>query len=238
MLLFYVRHGDPIYNPDSLTPLGKRQAEAVAKRLSLYGIDEIYASTSNRAIMTATPTSEILRKDITKLDFCNEGYAWRNFTIIDAKGNQTWAYQDANIAELFVSEDIYKLGDRWYEHPYLTKYEFRDWYLKYKPEMDEFLLTLGFKRNEESKNYEVVKENSKRIALFAHEGFGMIFLSYLLHIPYPMFCTHFGLNHSGMTVIHFDETKKNTIPRLLTISNDSHLYREGLPTTYNYKFKF
>ena len=50
MLLFYIRHGDPIYDPDSLTPLGLRQAEAVAKRLSLYGLDEIYASSSNRAM--------------------------------------------------------------------------------------------------------------------------------------------------------------------------------------------
>ncbi len=48
MLLYYIRHGDPIYNPDSLTLLGHRQAEAVAKRLSVHVIDEIYASTSNR----------------------------------------------------------------------------------------------------------------------------------------------------------------------------------------------
>ena len=64
MIFYYVRHGDPIYDPDSLTPLGKRQAEAVAKRLSVYGLDEIYASTSNRAILTATPTAEILKKEI------------------------------------------------------------------------------------------------------------------------------------------------------------------------------
>ena len=31
MKLYLVRHGDPIYNPDSLTPLGERQAEAVSK---------------------------------------------------------------------------------------------------------------------------------------------------------------------------------------------------------------
>ena len=30
MLFYYVRHGDPIYTPDSLTELGHRQAEAVA----------------------------------------------------------------------------------------------------------------------------------------------------------------------------------------------------------------
>ena len=45
MLLFYVRHGDPIYEPDQLTPLGHRQAESVARRLALFGVDEVYAST-------------------------------------------------------------------------------------------------------------------------------------------------------------------------------------------------
>ena len=33
MLLFYVRHGDPIYNPDSLTELGIKQAEALVIRM-------------------------------------------------------------------------------------------------------------------------------------------------------------------------------------------------------------
>lgn len=37
MLFYYIRHGDPIYDPDSLTPLGKRQAEALGKRLATHG---------------------------------------------------------------------------------------------------------------------------------------------------------------------------------------------------------
>ena len=56
MLFFYIRHGDPIYTPDSLTPLGKRQAEAVAKRLCLYGVDKVFASSSTRESMTSDPT--------------------------------------------------------------------------------------------------------------------------------------------------------------------------------------
>ena len=63
MILYYVRHGDPIYNPDSLTPLGQRQAEAVGKRLALYGIDEVYSSDSNRAMQTAEPTCQLLKKE-------------------------------------------------------------------------------------------------------------------------------------------------------------------------------
>ena len=32
MILFYIRHGEPIYNPDQLTPHGHEQAEALGKR--------------------------------------------------------------------------------------------------------------------------------------------------------------------------------------------------------------
>ena len=56
MIFYYVRHGDPIYDPDSLTELGHKQAAALAKRFTLTGLDEIYSSTSMRARMTAEPT--------------------------------------------------------------------------------------------------------------------------------------------------------------------------------------
>ena len=39
MLLYIIRHGDPIYHPDSLTPRGHLQAQAIAKRLARYGLD-------------------------------------------------------------------------------------------------------------------------------------------------------------------------------------------------------
>ena len=77
--------------------------------------------------------------------------------------------------------------------------------------------------------------NDRRIALFAHQGFGLAFLSSILDIPYPHFATHFDMQHSGMSVIYFDEKCPFTIPKLLQLSNDSHLYRQGLPTKYNYK---
>ncbi len=52
MLLYYIRHGDPIYAPDSLPPLGERRAEAVGRRLAVYGPDAVYTSPSNRARLT------------------------------------------------------------------------------------------------------------------------------------------------------------------------------------------
>ena len=81
MLFFYIRHADPIYNPDSLTPLGERQAEALAKRLYLYGIDKVYCSSSNRAMLTASPTCQLNKKELTVLDFANESHIWNDLTV-------------------------------------------------------------------------------------------------------------------------------------------------------------
>ena len=233
MLMFYVRHGDPIYSPDSLTPLGKRQAEAVAKRLALYGIDRIFASTSNRAVLTATPTSEYLKKEITQLDFCNEGHAWNYFTAKTENGDVFWASHIEKYARLFNSPEVRALGNRWYEHPEFADTMFQEGTEFINRETDKFLLELGYKHDRENGVYEALKPNNERIALFAHQGFGLAFLSSLLDISYPIFSTHFDITHTGLTVIDFGEKEGLAVPRILTLSNDSHLYREGLPTKYN-----
>lgn len=44
MLFYFIRHGNPIYDPDSLTEKGKEQAETLALRLERAGIDKIYRS--------------------------------------------------------------------------------------------------------------------------------------------------------------------------------------------------
>ena len=62
-------------------------------------------------------------------------------------------------------------------------------------------------------------------------------MSELLDIPFPYYATHFEMKHTGMTVISFDEGRRYSFdgyarPRVLTVSNDSHLYRDGIPTNH------
>lgn len=38
--------------------------------------------------------------------------------------------------------------------------------------------------------------------------------------------------HTGMTVIEFSKIDGVVIPKVLTLSDDSHIYKEGLPTHY------
>ena len=232
MIFYYVRHGDPIYNPDSLTPLGGLQADALAKRLSRYGIDEIFASSSNRARLTAEPTCKLLNKEMKILDWCNESYAWKDFSCADENGKETWAFHNHKMCELFVSDEVQRLGKEWYKHPAFAENNFEQGVKRVQSECDEFFASLGYEHNRETNTYTCVRENRNRVALFAHQGIGMIFLSSVLDIPYPLFCTHFDFGHSAVTAIEFSPYKGMAIPTVLQLSNDSHIYGEGLPTKY------
>ena len=238
MLFFYIRHGDPVYDPDSLTPLGERQAEALAKRLARYGIDEIYSSTSQRAKDTAKPTCEILKKDITELDWCNEKYAWNEFTVINDDQKQEWVFASNKCKKLFCNQEIKSLRNDWYEAPEFANYAFKDGVTRINREVDAFFNGLGYTHNRDEGVYISKENNEKRIALFAHQGFGMAFLSSVLDIPYPEFTLHFDLSHSSMTVLEFKDVDGVVIPKVLTLSNDSHLYGENLPTKYNNRIAF
>ena len=232
MLLFYVRHGDPIYSPDSLTPLGERQAEAVAKRLALYGIDKVYSSTSNRAKLTAKPTCEILKKTPELLDFANEAHAWAELTV-EIPGGKEWIFHSAKHRKLVNSEEFIALGHRWYDHPEFAGGRFESGINRIQKETDAFLASLGYEHIGRTGAYKVTADNKSRVAFFAHQGFGLAFLSAVLDIPYPQFCTHFDMTHTGVTVIQFTNEDGFSCPTILTLSSDSHLYREGLPTKYN-----
>lgn len=239
MIFYYIRHGDPIYKPDSLTALGNRQAEALAKRLALYGVDKIYSSTSNRAVMTARPTCELLKMEPELLEFAHESHAWDDFTIDKEDGiGRTWIFQVNKARETFCSKEIRALGDRWFDFPEFKKYNYEKGVNRIYNELDTFFESLGYVHIRYTGKYKVTNSNDQRIALFAHQGFGLAFLSCLLDIPYPMFCTHFDMCHSGLTVIEFREIEGYAIPKVLTLSSDAHLYREGLPTSYNNRLRF
>lgn len=232
MIFYYLRHGDPIYSPDGLTPLGTMQADALAKRLCRYGIDEIYSSSSNRAQLTAEPTCRILNKNMTILDWCNESYAWDEFSLNSDKG-RTWVFNIPEKKQILTSGEVNSLGQKWYTHPAFKEGNFERGLNRITKESDAFFTSLGYEHDHGGNIYRCVRENNSRVALFAHQGFGLIFLSCLLDIPYPLFCTHFDILTTGMTVIDFKPDDDGTvIPRVIQHSGDSHLYREGLPTVY------
>ena len=125
-----------------------------------------------------------------------------------------------------------KLGNEWYTHPYFENEKFGEGINRVNGEADKLLLSLGYRHDRERSGFIAENPNDKRIAIFAHEGVGMLFMSAITDIPYNDFCLRFCFGHTGMTVIEFSEKEGFCIPRVLQHSNDSHLYREGIETKY------
>lgn len=222
MLFIYIRHGEPIYDPDDLTELGIRQAEEVANFLEINGVDYIFSSTSNRAIQTALPTAKRLNREINYLDFANEKHAWENLTINTTSG-KVWLFQSQRIKELFHTQDIIDLGNNWYNHPAFVKEPFKKEMHRVKQESDAFFIRLGY-QNLGNGKYKVIHDNNDRVVMFAHQGFGYAFLSHVLNIPYPIMCTHFELGHAEITMISFHNEGGYSYPKVLSFSYGGHLH--------------
>lgn len=232
MILYYVRHGDPIYDPNQLTPLGERQAEAAAKRLAVHGIDKIFASPSNRARQTAQPLCDLMKQAPEILEWADEDLAFGDLRMVKEDGGYTWVFRHRQGRKQLNSNEVRTLGREWYTHPYFAGTKFGPGITRIQREADAFLASLGYRHDLENNCYYEERKNDDRVALFAHEGVGAAFLSCMLDVPYPIFSTRFDMTHTGVTVIEFQEQDGIVIPKVLTYSNDSHLYREGLPTRH------
>ena len=242
MLIFYVRHGDPIYEPDSLTPLGHRQAESVARRLALFGVDEVYASTSTRAMQTAQPLCELLHKELKTLEFMHEDHV-EPLRLREEGKKPIWIWTHPYYSQIFARRDVREMGDKWYTHPEFEAFHFEKVILPIQEQMDAFLASHGYEHDSDLGLYRVTERHyEKRIAIFAHENMGKVFMSHLLDIPYPYYTAHFDMKHAGVTVIRLDDGASapgDTVPReyararVLTLSNDAHLFRDGLPLVHS-----
>lgn len=231
MLLYIIRHGDPIYDPDSLTEKGKLQALAVGRRLSVHGLDQVFSSPMIRAQQTAQPTCELLHLTPQIEEWTSESLAWQDLSIpLGETGRRTWCFQVQNT--LYKTPEILALGDRWYEaEPFSLAPRAKEGYRRIQESSDEFTERLGYRR--EGMLYRAVRPNDQRVAVFCHQGFGTTWLSHLLAVPPPLFWASFDLNHSSVTILHFKNNPDGlTAPVCINLSDVSHLYGDRLPLQF------
>ena len=183
--------------------------------------------------MTAKPTCELLGKEMKILDWAHEARAWENTAFPTKDGSYTWSFFISEMVEQYNDSAMLALGREWYKHPCFTNTKMKDGLQWIDKEVDALFATLGYEHNREKGCYQIKDKNEKRIALFARQGFRLAFLSSLLCIPYPIFCTRFDISHSGVTVIHFPNDREVVYPKILQLSNDSHLYKEDMLTGYH-----
>lgn len=121
------------------------------------------------------------------------------------------------------------LGEKWYDNRFFEGTNYKNGITRVRKATIEFMKKLGYSFNEETGFYKADKHVYNRVALFAHGGFSMAFISCLLNIPYPEFCIRFQLiGTSAVTVFRIEDKGENIIPQIYQYGNDSHLYKENL----------
>ena len=215
MRFLFIRHGEPDYINDCLTPTGRLQAKAAAKRLAGEGICEIYASPLGRAQETAGYTAEALGLKITTLDFMRE-ISWGGEGV--PNNGHIWTLADRMLKE--DNFDFFKAD--WREHPYFKKNIVMQCYEKVVAGIDGFLEGQGYRH--EGRRFLCTQENSKTIALFSHGGSGGAALSHILSLPFPYVLCVFPYTYTSVIAVDFpSEPGAYVHPRVELFNDAAHI---------------
>lgn len=232
MQILIIRHGDPDYSIDSLTPKGWREAELLADRLTALDIREFYVSPLGRARDTASVTLERLKRKGVTLDWLEEFFR-AQIRRPDRGGELEiawdWLPQD------WTPEDRYYTVDHWMDTDIMRESNISAEYDRVSAGLDRLLAKHGYER--QGRIYRAVAPNRDRIALICHFGVECVMLSHLLGIS-PMVLWHgFCAAPTSVTVVNSEERREGIASfRVSSFGDISHLNRVGEPPAFHARF--
>ena len=215
MRLIMVRHGEPNYEKDCLTPRGREQARACAQRLRKENISRIFASSMGRARETASFTAELLGLPVTILDFMRE-ITWGGEGI--PEDGHPWTLADRMIQE----ENCDFFAADWRAHPWWKGNRATDCYDLVAERIDALLAEQGFVHD--GRRFLCRRENAETLALFSHGGSGGAALSHLLSLPFPYVLTVMPYYFTSVIILEFPSAPGAYVrPRLELFNDICHL---------------
>lgn len=217
MRLYILRHGDPNYALDALTPRGIPEAKALANFMAHERIDDIYASPLGRAQETASYTASLMGKTVTTEPWTRELSPPCNHGCCEWDTHGHLIRNDHYLDHVQDMGRIPEMDAAWLQSVHAT----------IRKDSDTYLAKLGYVRH--NGVYHVSEPNDKRVAMFCHGGFGSAWVATLLEIPLPLMWSGFFMHTTSVTCILFDERSQGVaVPRCLYYGALPHLYHEGI----------
>lgn len=219
MKLFLIRHGEPDYENDCLTALGRAQAEAVSILQKKGQVTQVICSPLGRARETAEPLSASLHVETEIMDWLRE---IDDITIWSEK-RPDLAIWNARAQLLYDWEK--EGGDR--EQPFAEKLAERKQALT--EGIDAVLRMRGVRKD--TFGWQVTKEKAEKgnLAIVCHLGVGLLLLSYLLDLsPYTVFRSFFLAPASVTTVLLEEYGDGKAGFRILQMGDASHMVSQGI----------
>ena len=201
MRIMFIRHGEPNYELDCLTPKGKLQAQAATKRLMSEGIEEVWSSPLGRARETAAAFNELSGLPVKILDFMRElDWGSADGSALFEGGHPWFTANEMARLDLPLNDHDWKNGP-YFKNNIVTKI-----ISNIEENIDKWLLDLGLERT--ANGYRAIegKKQDRTVALFSHGGSSSAAIGHILGIPFPQTCALFHFGHTGITTLRFDQT--------------------------------
>lgn len=219
MRIIFVRHGEPDYDNDCLTPTGKVQAQQAARRLLGEGIEQIWSSPYGRARETAQAFAEVSGLPVRILESMYE-LDWEN---PDAPP----AFDDGNPWDTV--DEMARLGQdltdpAWRKNPYFRSSRVIESVERVEKGIDGWLAGLGYIRDGLYYRNTVEEKEHRTVALFSHGGSSSAAIGHMLNLQFPHMCALFHMEFTGITILRLNREVGRLMPPWLELVNDaSHL---------------
>ena len=232
MRLLIIRHGDPDYEHNDLTPAGKVEAELLVPRLQREEITEFHSSPLGRAKATARPTLEALGRTATEQDWLREF----SIRILRPDKNGDYSFVPWDWLPSDWLQDP-RLLDwiRWRENEIMAAEDVGRKYDRVTAEFDKLLEAHGYRRN--GLLYDAVQPNADTLAFFCHFGLGCVLLSHLMNCSPMVLWQGMCMPPSSVTTVYTEERRPGTaVFRTLSMGDISHLYAAQVQPTFAARF--
>jgi probable phosphoglycerate mutase len=210
MKLLLIRHADPDYAHDALTPKGHAEARLLAEYLTRVPLDAIYVSPMGRAQLTAGYTLERLGREATTLDW-----------LAELDGNyreRLWSW-GLPPTEALARPEPY--GVRSWPREVVYGDHMGEVARRFYAQFDALMREHGYAR--EGYRYRVLRDNRATVALFCHGGVILTLLAHLIQMAVPVAYAQFWVDPASITALGLEERDGYAAFRLLAFNDIGHL---------------
>ena len=229
MKLVFLRHADPDYAHDSLTPLGEKESQALASFLQSKRIDYVYCSPLGRARETCRAYLRAAgRADVVVLEWLQEFRGLARKTLLpgascawnlspddyeeDEKLYSALTWQEAELWKKGPGEDTPKLAQEAFGG------------------LDALLAEHGYPR--EGLHYAAERPNEDVLAFFCHYGILTYLIAHLTNLSPTLLAQATSALPASVTVLYSEERDPGKASwRIQTYGSIAHLEAEGIVST-------
>ena len=233
MKLLLIRHGEPDYSIDSLTPKGWREAEYLSEKLVKMDLTDIYVSTMGRAKDTAAPTLQKLNREAVECEWLRE-FVKVQIHRPDAEKGKTQIAWDWMPGDWTKDARLFS-KDHWQENEIMKEGNAKAEYDRVTGCFDKLLAEHGYVRD--GAVYRAEKSNCDTLVFFCHFGVIGVLLSHLLNTsPMIIWQGACALPTSVTTLVTEERQQGTAIFRMLSFGDTSHLYVKGEEPSFAARF--